>query len=87
MNHWVDTRDPAMFDADVVKAPHHGIDGIPDAFMSLITPDAIICTNQLSNDHNKQLEQLGALYTGDGTVVLETDGTDWYIWQHENWID
>ena len=25
------------------------------------------------------------LYSGDGAVVMETDGQDWYVWQEENW--
>lgn len=29
-----------------------------------------------------------ALYfSGDGTVTMLTDGTDWYIWQEPNYVD
>lgn len=29
-----------------------------------------------------------ALYfSGDGTVTMLTDGTDWYIWQEANYVD
>ena len=28
---------------------------------------------------------LPLLYSGEGEIVLETDGTDWYIWQLPNW--
>ncbi|MBQ7850667.1 MAG: hypothetical protein IJ343_13160 [Clostridia bacterium] len=87
LNYWTETRDPAEFDCDVMKANHHGIDGIPQSFMDMATPGAIVCTNNTSYDHDKKLEQLGALYSGDGTVVIETDGSTWYIWQHPNWID
>ena len=87
LNYWLETRDPAEFDCDLMKANHHGIDGVPEAFMAAATPDAIICTNNTGYDHDLTLEQLGAFYSGDGTVIVETDGTDWYIWQHDNWID
>ena len=87
LNYWMETRDPAEFDCDLMKANHHGIDGVPEAFMAAASPSAIVCTNNTSYDHNKALEEMGALYSGDGTVHIETDGTDWYIWQDPNWID
>lgn len=87
LNYWTETRDPAEFDCDVMKANHHGIDGIPDAFMEIASPSVIVCTNNTSYDHNQELEDLGALYSGDGTVHIETDGADWYVWQDPNWID
>ncbi len=87
LNYWMETRDPAEFDCDVMKANHHGIDGIPEAFMAAATPGAIVCTNNTNYDHDLTLERLGALYSGDGTVHVETDGTDWYIWQDANWVD
>lgn len=87
LNYWAQTRDPEDFSCDVMKANHHGIDGIPADFLSMASPGAIICTNCVSYDHNRELEAMGALYSGDGTVIIETDGTDWYVWQHDNWID
>lgn len=87
LNYWTETRDPAEFDCDVMKANHHGIDGVPEAFMNIASPSVIVCTNNTSYDHNKELEDLGALYSGDGTVHIETDGADWYVWQDPNWID
>ena len=29
---------------------------------------------------------LGAWFNGDGAIVMETDGADWYIWQLPNWV-
>lgn len=26
-------------------------------------------------------------FSGDGTVTMLTDGTDWYIWQEPNYVD
>ena len=87
LNYWMETRDPAEFDCDLMKANHHGIDGVPETFMAAATPSVIVCTNNTNYDHNIELERLGALYSGDGTVHIETDGTDWYVWQDPNWID
>ncbi len=87
LNYWMETRDPAEFDCDVMKANHHGIDGVPETFMAAATPGVIVCTNNTNYDHNIELERLGALYSGDGTVHIETDGADWYVWQDPNWID
>ena len=87
LNYWMETRDPAEFKCDVMKANHHGIDGIPADFMAAADPGAIICTNNTIYDHDINLEKMGALYSGDGSVYIETDGTDWYVWQDPNWID
>ena len=87
LNYWLETRDPALFDCDVMKANHHGIDGVPDAFMDAASPSVIVCTNNTIYDHDEKLEKLGGLYSGDGTVHIETDGVDWYVWQDPNWID
>ncbi len=87
LNYWMETRDPAEFDCDLMKANHHGIDGVPETFMAAATPSVIVCTNNTNYDHNIELERLGALYSGDGTVHIETDGADWYVWQDPNWID
>jgi beta-lactamase superfamily II metal-dependent hydrolase len=87
LNYWMETRDPAEFDCDLMKANHHGIDGVPETFMAAATPSVIVCTNNTNYDHDIELERLGALYSGDGTVHIETDGVDWYVWQDPNWID
>lgn len=87
LTYFLENRDNALFACDVMKAPHHGIDGVIDEFMAAAQPEAIICTNNTNYDHDKKLEDMGALYSGDGTVHVETDGVDWYIWQDENWVD
>lgn len=87
LKHFVETRDPAAFECDVLKANHHGIDGIPQVFLDVAQPELVFMTNCSSYDHSEVLERNGALFSGDGSITMETDGTDWYVWQAPNWID
>ena len=76
---------PETLKADIVKAPHHGITPMVVEFLEAASPQAVLITN----DYNRvdkgrvQLESRGipAYYSGEGTVVFETDGEDWYIYQ------
>ena len=89
--YYLKTLDAAFLRADVVKAPHHGITPFQIDFLDAVDPAFVIVTNysnygtdltkfknQMKNRH------LPAKYSGDGTVYLETDGTDWYVWQTLN---
>ena len=71
--------------ADIVKAPHHGITPMVVEFLEAVSPQAVLITNDDSRvDKGRlQLESRGmpAYYSGEGTVVFETDGEDWYIYQ------
>ena len=71
--------------ADVMKIPHHGITAVNSTYMDAVSPSFAIVTNY-QKDVSKIISQLEgrnipALYSADGMVVLETDGTDWYVWQ------
>ena len=75
--------------ADVIKYPHHGITPCNSEFLDVVDPIFGIVTNR-SKDVSKTTNQITnrgfpAMYSGDGTVYLVTDGTDWYIWQLPNW--
>ena len=71
--------------ADVLKAPHHAITPMNRPFLNAVQPQAVIITNEIKRDHlgSVQLDAAGipTLYTGEGTVILETDGEDIYLWQ------
>lgn len=71
--------------ADVIKYPHHGITPCNSDFLTAVDPEFAIVTNR-SKDVSKTTNQITnrgfpAMYSGDGTVYLVTDGTDWYMWQ------
>ena len=73
--------------ADVIKYPHHGITPCNSEFLEVVDPIFGIVTNR-SKDVSRTVHQLEGrgipgMYSGDGTVYLVTDGTDWYVWQTE----
>ena len=73
--------------ADVIKIPHHGITPVNAEFMDVVDPQFAIVTNH-REDVSQIITQLDgrgipARYCADGAVILETDGSDWYVWQLE----
>lgn len=89
MEYFIANRDHALLECDIMKAMHHGINGIVKEFLDVAQPEFIFVPNVKQKlDVNKQyfFNQKGALFCGDGTVIMETDGTDWYIWQLPNWV-
>ena len=85
---FLENRDHALLECDIMKAVHHGINGIVKEFLDVAQPEFIFVPNVKQKlDANKQyfFNQKGAWFNGDGTIIMETDGTDWYIWQLPNW--
>ena len=72
-------------DADILKAPHHGVSAMVGDFIDAVSPEMIFFNNERSDAREgiRQAEKAGLpfLCTGDATIVLETDGTDWYVVQ------
>lgn len=82
--YFLETMDTEMLKADVVKAPHHGLTPMVADFLSAVDPGYIFVTNYHGTRISKMESQaehrkIPIQYSGDGTIVLETDGTDWYI--------
>lgn len=73
--------------AEIVKAPHHGENAMVDGFLTAVEPGLILCTAEADDapDLARQAKsrELPLMYSGEGEIVLETDGTDWYVWQKE----
>ena len=84
--HFVQTR-PEQLDCDILKAPHHGIDGVTEEFVEAVDPAVVVLTNYSDNGHSKEWDAYNPYMAGDGVVVCETNGTDWYVWQTENELD
>lgn len=85
--HWfLDSLAPETLKADVVKAPHHGLTAFVSGFLTAVDPEFIWVTNYKNDKVKKMRDQaqyrkLPIKYSGNGTVYLECDGTDWYIYQ------
>ncbi len=73
--------------ADIIKAPHHGENAMVETFLTAIDPALILCTvssgEASSLAGQAKARSLPLLYSGDGEIVLETDGLVWYVWQNE----
>lgn len=89
LEYFIANRDHALLECDIMKAVHHGINGIVPEFLDVAQPEFIFVPNAKENlVETKQafFSDLGAWFNGDGTIVMETDGEDWYIWQLPNWV-
>ncbi|MBQ2952835.1 MAG: MBL fold metallo-hydrolase [Clostridia bacterium] len=71
--------------AEIVKAPHHGENAMVQEFLTAVDPLLILCTSgaEEAPDLARQAASRGLplLFSGEGEIVMETDGTDWYVWQ------
>ncbi len=71
--------------ADVVKVPHHGHTPFVTEFLTAVDPGYIFCTNYGGKTPKTagqaKYRSLPIQYSGDGTIIAETDGVDWYIHQ------
>lgn len=83
--HFAANLAPEQLRADIVKAPHHGITAMAAEFIEAIDPEMILFTapsrragRGIGQAKRRKLEYL---CSGDGTVILETDGADWYVRQ------
>lgn len=91
MDHFVGKYRPEQLQADIMKAPHHGIITIPGNFLEKVSPSFLFVTNNAAGLDkfrtymDRVLPGVPMLYSGDGSVIMETDGQDWYVWQEENW--
>ena len=84
--YFLETLESDVLKADVIKAPHHGITAMVPDFLDTVDPACVIVTNYHGDRASKTERQaenrkLPVLFSGDGTVILECDGTDWYIRQ------
>ena len=84
--YFLETLGAEFLKADVVKTPHHGITPMVSDFLNAVDPGYIWCTNYHGDRVEKTKNQatyrkIPIQFSGDGTIILECDGTDWYIKQ------
>lgn len=79
--YFMENYQPEQLKADILKAPHHGLNWIVPEFLDIVDPELTI----VNNDNNaKVIRQLNNhdrpyLYTYRGPMTIETDGKDWYV--------
>lgn len=84
--YFIDALAPEIIKADVAKFPHHGLTPFVTEFLDIVDPDFLFATNNNSDEVRKAKNQIAnrklpAKFSGEGTIILETDGVDWYIRQ------
>jgi len=80
---FVKNADPSLLDADILKAPHHGVTAVTADFWNAVSPQMMFITGpeKEARDAIRQSDKNGVpfLTNENGHIVMETDGTDWYI--------
>ena len=71
--------------SDILKAPHHGKNKVNEDLLKAVDPELVIITGKVDRTWEcvKQLNRAEIEWkrTSYGTVLMETDGTDWYVTQ------
>lgn len=85
---FLDALPPEALKADVMKAPHHGITPFVSEFLTAVDPAFVWITNYDAKKLSRIFHQLKGrslpmYFSGEGTVILESDGKDWYVHQTE----
>lgn len=85
---FLDALAPDVLRADVVKAPHHGITPFVPEFLTAVDPAFVWITNYNAKKLSRIFHQLKGrslpmYFSGEGSVILECDGKDWYVRQTE----
>ncbi len=77
---------------DILKANHHGIVPLVPEFLDMTSPGFVFINNLDDGSASKLTGQLNYrkipyFFDGWGAIVMETDGTDWYVEQHTGEFD
>jgi len=90
MDQFVEKYDEFILHADIMKAPHHGLATIKAPFLK-VDAEMIFIPNKkkkvpgkFHSYMKKNAPDTKLMYCGDGTMHMETDGVDWYVWQEKD---
>ena len=85
---FVENVDADLLQADLLKSPHHGVSAMTADFMKTVSPEMLFITGpeKDAKEAIRQAEKNGVPFvsTEKGHIVMETDGTDWYVYQTES---
>lgn len=84
--HWLmENFDPAEFKCDIYKSAHHNRTATVPDFLTAMNPSLVINTNTRSSTMTGDKQQgsrgIARYYISTGTIHMQTDGTQWYVWQ------
>ncbi len=84
--HWLlENFDPTEFQCDIYKSAHHNRTATVPDFLTAMNPSLAINTNTRSSTMTGDKQQGGRgiarYYISTGTIHMQTDGTQWYVWQ------
>ncbi len=81
----LESRDQKLFDVDILKAAHHGINPMVKEFMDAVDPALVFVHNfpkyATGLENQTRYRKIPLLYASQGTITMVTDGTDWYVTQ------
>lgn len=86
--HWfLENYTPDQLKVDILKAPHHGITIMVPEFIQTVSPEMCFITSRTTTNPmiKNQLDHYNilSLFHSIGTIIMETDGKDWYVTQEE----
>lgn len=69
--------------SDILKAPHHGKNAVNGDLLKTVNPKLVIITGKVARTEDclRQMnrEKIAWKRTSYGTILMETDGKDWYV--------
>ena len=69
--------------SDILKAPHHGKNAVNAELLETVDPKLVIITGKVARTNDCMLQmnrkKIEWKRTSYGTIVMETDGKDWYV--------
>lgn len=87
---WFANNYGSKLHADILKFPHHGITAMVSDFLMAVNPSFVFVTNRFwgTDKANKQLKkyEIPFMHHSIGTIIMETDGKDWYVEQSKGMI-
>ncbi len=73
--------------SDILKAPHHGKNAVNAELLKTVDPELVIITGKVTRTETcvNQIKKYGKEWkrTSYGTILMETDGKDWYVNQED----
>ncbi|MBQ8159322.1 MAG: MBL fold metallo-hydrolase [Clostridia bacterium] len=84
-HHYLENYPPEAIHADILKGPHHSLVRMVGDYLTTVDPEFVFITSSEKHTVNSREQltnrKIPFLLVDHGTITMETDGTDWYIFQ------